>query len=68
MSQGSTVMFSLLATQVHFNDKIRPFIALAPAVKISNAVRIPIPLVKYNIPVPEFVKMPFMRAFNYYLT
>lgn len=67
MSQGSNAMFALLSTKPEYNDKIKPFIALAPAVKISNAIRIPIPVVKMNIPVPEIVKMPCLRLVNYYL-
>lgn len=68
MSQGATVMFALLSSRPEFNDKIKPFIAIAPAVKISNAIRVPIPVLKYNIPVPEVVKIPILRVLNYYLT
>lgn len=68
MSQGATVMFALLSSKPEFNEKIKPFIALAPAVKISNAIRVPVPVLKYNITVPEVVKIPFLRVLNYYLT
>ncbi|KAI1278114.1 Lipase member M [Halotydeus destructor] len=65
MSQGSNCMFGLLSTKVEYNDKIKPFIALAPAVKISNAIRCPVPVVKWYIPIPEFLKVPVMRMLNY---
>lgn len=67
MSQGSNCMFGLLSTKPEFNEKIKPFIALAPAVKISNAIRVPIPVMKMYIPVPEVVKIPALRMVNYYL-
>lgn len=67
MSQGSNAMFGLLATKPEYNDKIKPFIALAPALKISNAIRIPVPVLKMNIPVPDIVKIPCLRMVNYYL-
>ena len=67
MSQGSNVMFALLASKPSFNKKIKPFIALCPAVKISNAIRVPVPFVKAKIPVPDLIKVPALRIFNYCL-
>ena len=35
-SQGNFMMFGLLATQPHYNDVIKPFIALSPVVYTSK--------------------------------
>lgn len=67
MSQGSNVMFGLLSSKPSFNHKIKPFIALCPAVRISNATRIPLPWIKTKIPVPDVIKSPFLKLFNYCL-
>jgi len=66
-SQGSTVMFGLLATKPSFNHKVKPFIALCPPVRISNALRIPIPWIRAKIPIPDVIKIPALRIFNYLL-
>jgi hypothetical protein len=68
MSQGSNVMFALLSSQPSFNRKIKPFIALCPAVRINNAIRIPIPWIKSKIPVPDVIKQPVVRMFQYAIT
>jgi len=67
LSQGSVAMFGLLSTQPDYNNKIKPFIALAPAVKVSNAFQIPIPLVKWKIPIPGLIKIPILRLADYWL-
>ena len=68
MSQGSNVMFALLSSRPSFNRKIKPFIALCPAVRINNAIRIPIPWIKSKIPVPDLIKVPCLRLFHYAVT
>lgn len=35
-SQGSLTMFGLLSSQPDFNQKIKPFIALAPVARLTN--------------------------------
>jgi len=67
MSQGSNVMFGLLSSKPSFNLKIKPFIALCPALRISNASRIPLPWIKAKIPVPDVIKTPILKLFNYCL-
>lgn len=36
MSQGTAIMFGLLSSKVDYNDKIKPYIALAPLVRYTN--------------------------------
>jgi lysosomal acid lipase/cholesteryl ester hydrolase len=61
MGQGSNAMFGLLSTNTEYNYKIKPFVAIAPAVKLSNATRIPIPVLKITLPIPGFIKNPILR-------
>ena len=62
-SLGSVAMFALLSSQPDYNDKIKPFIAMSPAVHISRLLQeLTIPFVKIRIPVPRFVVTPILRA------
>lgn len=61
MGQGSNAMFGLLSTNSEYNSKIKPFIAIAPAVKLSNATSITIPVLRMSVSLPGIVKNPVLR-------
>lgn len=54
-SQGTTIMFGLLATHPKYNDVIKPFIALAPVSTVAFATSI-IRALAYNDGLVDFVK------------
>ena len=62
MGQGSNAMFGLLSTNSDYNAKIKPFVAIAPSIKLSNASRIPVPFVKVSVPLPGLLKNPILRV------
>jgi len=66
--QGANIMFAMLSTRFDMNEKIKPFVAMAPTLKLSNASKIPIPVLKLRIPPPDFIKIPMLRVVNYVLS
>lgn len=62
-SLGSIAMFGLLSHQPDYNSKIKPFIAMSPAVTMSRVFQeLVIPVVKVTIPIPRFLVTPVLRA------
>ncbi|XP_054155986.1 uncharacterized protein LOC128954432 [Oppia nitens] len=49
-SQGTYMMFSLLATQPHYSDTIKPFIAISPVPYMGNATSLLVKLGQYVYP------------------
>ncbi|XP_054922654.2 gastric triacylglycerol lipase-like [Dermacentor andersoni] len=59
-SQGTMIMFGLLATKPHYNEKVRLFNAMAPAAFIGHMKS----SVKRAVPFGAFLKSVFQMALN----
>ena len=64
-SLGAAAMFALLTHQPDMNQRIKPFIALAPPVNMSRLLQhIVLPFVKVRIPIPRLIANPILRLLD----
>ncbi|XP_054155984.1 lysosomal acid lipase/cholesteryl ester hydrolase-like [Oppia nitens] len=59
-SQGTYMMFALLATQPHYANTIKPFIALSPVPYLGNATSLLLNLGQYVYPLLRRFEFPFL--------
>ncbi|XP_054155985.1 lysosomal acid lipase/cholesteryl ester hydrolase-like [Oppia nitens] len=59
-SQGNYMMFALLATQPHYTNTIKPFIAISPVVYLGNATSLLLNLGQYVYPLLRRFEFSFL--------